>query len=615
MSFAPKPPTPPVRIASSVAASLAVAACFIARTAFTIDGEWYFTLFDDAMISMRYARNLAEGHGLVWNPGGEPVEGYTNFLWALWMAILHLVPVAESKRALLVMVSGALILAANLAIVRNITLRLAPGSPRAVSLAVWLTALYYPLIFWTLRGMEVGLITLVIAAAILLALELRDQFSHDRLLGLALLLAAGVLIRMDVAVPAIVIGAFAVHHAGARHHRATALVLVGVTSATLALHTVFRVFYYGAGLPNTYYLKVQGAPLAARLERGLLGLASFGLLTLAVPVVVGAAYLLASRQRSRAPAASLLAAVFAALCAYSVYVGGDVWDGMLYANRYVAPGVPGLLILLALGIDHYFLSPTGPSPAAVRGLAVILLLCAVVNVTAPATVLGVSITPAEMVLRIAAAALTLFPLLVLPRHGRGVRERPRSAVAFASLALACYALVNGGAVSRWLVHNAFYVDDDAWAARYGIALRGATAVNTSIAVTWAGAIPYFSGRWSVDLLGKSDPVIARTIRREGVGFYPGHDKWDYAYSIGRLEPDVIAQLWFPTSDELGAIERSGYVKLAPWVFVRAERAGIDRTALQAAACRLLAHDPLVLGHPTRDPHALTDIPDACEAIE
>ena len=40
---------------------------------------------DDAYISFRYARNLAEGAGLVFNPG-EPVEGYTNFLWTVLFA-------------------------------------------------------------------------------------------------------------------------------------------------------------------------------------------------------------------------------------------------------------------------------------------------------------------------------------------------------------------------------------------------------------------------------------------------------------------------------------------------------------------------------------------------
>ena len=45
--------------------------------------SWW--LVDDAFISFRYARNLLEGHGLVFNPG-ERVEGYTNFLWTLELA-------------------------------------------------------------------------------------------------------------------------------------------------------------------------------------------------------------------------------------------------------------------------------------------------------------------------------------------------------------------------------------------------------------------------------------------------------------------------------------------------------------------------------------------------
>src|SRR4030095_14589299 len=83
---------------------------FIARSTFTANGHLYFTLFDDAMISMRYARNLADGHGLLWNPGQPAVEGYTNFLWTLWMAALHLLPVTEPKIGLGVMVTGVALL-------------------------------------------------------------------------------------------------------------------------------------------------------------------------------------------------------------------------------------------------------------------------------------------------------------------------------------------------------------------------------------------------------------------------------------------------------------------------------------------------------------------------
>ncbi len=41
---------------------------------------------DDAFISLRYARNLADGHGLVYNPG-EHIEGYSNFLWTVLLSL------------------------------------------------------------------------------------------------------------------------------------------------------------------------------------------------------------------------------------------------------------------------------------------------------------------------------------------------------------------------------------------------------------------------------------------------------------------------------------------------------------------------------------------------
>lgn len=48
---------------------------------------WFFRFMqDDAYISFRYARNFSDGLGLVFNPG-EPVEGYTNFLWTLCMSV------------------------------------------------------------------------------------------------------------------------------------------------------------------------------------------------------------------------------------------------------------------------------------------------------------------------------------------------------------------------------------------------------------------------------------------------------------------------------------------------------------------------------------------------
>ena len=37
--------------------------------------------FEDAAMLMRYAQHLAAGQGIVWNVGGPPVDGATDFLF------------------------------------------------------------------------------------------------------------------------------------------------------------------------------------------------------------------------------------------------------------------------------------------------------------------------------------------------------------------------------------------------------------------------------------------------------------------------------------------------------------------------------------------------------
>src|SRR5206468_5817414 len=82
---------------------------------------------DDAFISYRYARNLAEGNGLVYN-SGERVEGYTNFLWTVLLAALT---AAGADPVRIAPVLGAAALAAlTLVLALDTRRRSAPALPR-----------------------------------------------------------------------------------------------------------------------------------------------------------------------------------------------------------------------------------------------------------------------------------------------------------------------------------------------------------------------------------------------------------------------------------------------------------------------------------------------------
>src|SRR5688572_13748788 len=80
------------------------AVLFIRGSSIETSAGRYFCLFDDAMISLRYAWNFAHGAGLVWN-AGERVEGTTSFLFTLWMS-LYAVFFDKSTSALAVQITG-----------------------------------------------------------------------------------------------------------------------------------------------------------------------------------------------------------------------------------------------------------------------------------------------------------------------------------------------------------------------------------------------------------------------------------------------------------------------------------------------------------------------------
>lgn len=576
---------------AAVVGSLAFSAVFIARSAFRVGGTLYFTLFDDAMISMRYARNLAAGHGLVWNAGQPPVEGYTNPLWTLWMAALHLLPVPEAKIGLLVMLSSAALLAANVALVGAIARRVAgPGS--AAPVAMWLTAGYYPLAYWALRGMEVGLIAFLVSAMALLALLIADRGRARHLIALAAVMVAGVLTRTDVAVPCAIVIAYLALAPGAPRRRATVALLGVAVLVALAGQTAFRLAYYGYPLPNTYYLKVADIALAARLARGMGGLGALAVIHLFAPLLFAGVALLARRARPSPPVALLLA-LFAGQCAYSVYVGGDAWEWFRYANRYIAPSVPALLIAGAAGIVALPGCLRDARPGVRRLVAGFCLPVLVVG--APAFVLSLLVfgrgpalfdgslpaTHAGLPLPVPGIAATLAAAALLVLSGALARARAArwaGPTLVPLLALLALLAVNGDAVLGWLDHNALYMGLDRDTARYALELRAATADDAVIAVVQAGALPYFSHRQAVDLLGKSDHVVATEPPRDPL-FLPGHDKWDYAYSIGALRPDVVADFWPRQPDDLARLASWGYTEYGQDIFVRDDSRLVDRARL------------------------------------
>jgi hypothetical protein len=475
-----------------IIAYLVYAAIYIKNTSFTVSGERYFVLFDDAMISMRYAKNFAEGYGLVWNPGEAPVEGYTNPLWVIFMAGFHLLPIAASKISLAVQISGAIFLAINLYFVFRIAQKLAQNLVIS-ALAATLTAFYMPLNTWSLQGMEVSLLVLMLSISVWLVLRNleSDRFS----VWPYLILGIGTLVRIDMAVPYLVVLFFLLIFDPPNRKRNLAWGL-GLLAVFLGGQTIFRLWYYGEPLPNTYYLKMTGFPLIIRLKRG--GYALFKLMEQMnwVLFLLPFTALLFRRDRT----ILFLFAIMGGQVAYSVYVGGDAWEHIGGANRYIALAAPIFFILFVYAAQQIIFAiaaKIGPQISTNHWLA---------NLTLIALVL---------------ASMVNFNLLS-----------------------------NQKSLRRWiLTRPPDFIEANIEYVEIANRLREITTPEAHIAVVTAGAIPYFSERPAIDLLGKNDPTIAREPNHlpNGIGdIRPGHMKWDYAYTLGELKPDVVVQIWGDT---------------------------------------------------------------------
>ena len=470
---------------------------YILASSLVVNGQRFYMLFDDAMISMRYAYNLVHGYGLVWN-AGERVEGFTNPLWVIYMALFHLLPIPLSEMSLPIQISGAVFLAANLYFVRRIVEHFTEDLP-AMLAAVAFTAFYAPLISWGLLGMEVSLLALILTATVWLILKNGlDHFTP----WTYILLAIATLVRFDMAVPYLVILAvlFIVQ---SRYRKQNLLWGFGLLILFLGGQTIARYLYYGQLLPNTYYLKVEGWPFSLRILRGLYALVWFMYYTNWVLFLLPLSIYFFRRDWKM----TLVIFVILGQLAYSVYVGGDAWEDHGGANRYISIAMPLFFAAFAIAVDL------------LRQKAI-----AVFGSTRSA----VSISRVAWVVLFITAMLN-FNLLI----------------------------GDWKSIDRWdLFRKPDYVAGNDNNLQIALALQKTTKPGASIAVVGAGTIPYLlPDDYAIDILGKADPVIAHEEVRTPMSIEdvptmrPGHMKWDYTHTFGELKPDVIVSIWEGTSQE------------------------------------------------------------------
>jgi hypothetical protein len=348
-ALADRPTFLPV-VAMIVLVSLWLPIILLGRSA-VIGGERRWWLDDDAMISMRYARNLAQDSGLVWN-AGERVEGYTNFLWTAAMALVHLFPLDAAHTSLVILLTNLVLSVATIPYVARLV-RLLGGTSLGVAAALTLLVFNKSLMAWNTTGVETALLAFLVTLTIARVIA-EARADHPRLLTYVLI-AVMSLVRAD----ALVLAGLVYGLAGVLTPHRTRVIRYTAIALMLPLaHEIFRLAYYGDWLPNTAYLKV--ANWDDRVTAGARYVVDFiwQYVVLISVAVVGAL---------RLPDRTLrwLVGLIAAVSVYVAFIGGDAFP---YA-RFFVPILPLLMALAVVSTERLIARP------ALR--AAVLLVCVV----------------------------------------------------------------------------------------------------------------------------------------------------------------------------------------------------------------------------------------------
>ncbi len=507
-----------------IAGALAALALYLAHV------RSYGFLTDDAFISFRYARNLAEGHGLVFNAGHERVEGYTNFLWVVLLASLARLGVAPER------IANVLSVACGIAVwflVLRASVRdsLRDARPAWILLApVVLLASTRSFAVWTTSGLETKLYELFVVAGTLRAI---DEVASARAggreswIGSSLLLALAALTRPDGAlIAAGVLGArYALERPRGAARRPAVAAGAGLLVALLSAHLIFRLAYYGDWVPNTYHAKVGGRTWWAMGARYAIAFALEYGVVFWVPLMAAAygAARRAPRDSNGAPAPSesgprvRLALFAAATLPHALYVlsiGGDHFEyrplDVLFPFAFLVLA-DGAAALAAPGTCRDAGTIAGDSQRRGPVLAAALLFLALAN-AALAPLLGRLDFPRDyragfpgwtpradgtqdLISEKRFPALVRAPLVgpVIRRYNDLIAEMTAHSVGI-----------------RQEEHALFIpgvVEDGTALAR--LVAEGALPPDVHIATGAVGAIPYTSGLRTLDRLGLTDRVVAR----------------------------------------------------------------------------------------------------------
>ena len=523
---------------------------FIFLSSFVVDGVRHFLIIDDGMISFRYALNLVNGNGLVWNTG-EYIEGFTNPLWTMVMA-LSIFIFGQNLAPLIIQLLGLTLLLFSgfyiYSIVQILNKKFELNYRYLSLLPSFLFWAYYPISYWSIGGMEVSLLTFLLVALTYYCLkhilENEDEHIYYKIftfLSIAYITRPDGFLSMLPLLLAVLFNDYA-SNKKINFYSLIKSSIIFVVAISLVI--LFRYMYYGDFVPNTYHLKIDGYDLLWRLENGF-GFIKLFLLEMSVFIFISSFFALKQVRESKNYLWIFLIMIPFIILAYQVYVGGDPWNKW----RQLSPSIFIYFILF-----YSFLAFTLKNNFEKKHIIFYFVFIGFVNL---ALVLANVHLSRIFIIVFAFIHVFFFALLFLAKKRYSL----------ILLTIFGLALADTRHTQEHLVYDGF--ESFSWQAEmaeFAFNLNEITKDGFEFGVIWAGTIPYYTKGHSIDFLGKSDKHISnlkprKTPSWDGMDGVPGHAKYDLDYSIKTLQPDWIQSFKF-WDQNLAEYAKDNYVKLS-----------------------------------------------------
>ncbi len=417
---------------------------------------------EDAYISFRYAKNFIQGNGIVFNIG-EYVEGYTNFLWVLMLSgFKGYMPQAS-------VILGIIFALGTIIVSFRIAQAIFPH-PIYNLIPVILLAFNPSYTLWATGGLETHLFSFLVICGVYF------YFRQSNFMLSSFFFALSTLTRPEGFLFLLIsfiylLGLWIVKKVNYKD-----ILVFFITAAVILVpYLVFKLWYYGELLPNTFYAKV--IPGAAQYTTGFdyainFFSTNFGWIGLVLLLILG---VFCYRKIWFTYFTSLIV-VFSV---YIFLVGGDCFP----CFRFFVPILSLFCLLIGEGIIHI----------------------------------------EKIIERFLNSWKIFSPILV--------------AIILGYLLYFNFTACPKGAQAKELVPK--YNKGDAANIKTGEWFAKVFPSSTKMAINPAGIIPYYTGFHTIDMLGLNDKHIARQRVEKGGKGLVGHMKFDANYVFSKKPDIII----------------------------------------------------------------------------